>query len=220
VLVSKQEFKAKIWKIYRIVLRKIDPFPHLRYVKKKKFIFIHIPKTAGTSVLKALGIDFRFHLEWPILEAANPQLFRKSYKFCFVRNPYDRLVSVYTYIKGGGAGGVDREFQQLLKDRYETFDKFVLEYLDKDIIHEHPLLKPQYLYIFDFLGNQKVDYIGKFENLEKDFFYISSVISVHAELPCVNTSKREKYSAYYSSELKNKVSTLYSKDFEMLEYTK
>lgn len=218
-----QESKVKlfIWKMYRIVLRKIDPFPHLRYARKNNYIFIHIPKTAGTSVLNALNIKFRQHLEWSVLEAADPALFRRCYKFCFVRNPYDRLVSVYTYLRDGGAGEVDKNLHELVSKKYDSFDKFVLGYLDKDNIHEHPLLKPQYLFIYGFNRECKVDFIGRFENISSDFEGLTNKLSLEdVHLPKMNASKRAEFSDYYNNEIKEKVYSLYVKDFVVLGYDK
>lgn len=206
------------WKIYRILLRKSDPFPHLQYARKHKFIFIHIPKTAGTSILNALEIKFRHHSNWSVYEAADPKLFRHCYKFCFVRNPYDRIVSVYTYLKGGGAGYVDKEFHKLIVEQYDTFEKFVLEYLNKDVIHEHHLLIPQYLYIYGFNNTCKVDYIGRFENLNNDFSKIAERLSLDIELPKMNASKRKIYQEYYTQQIQEKIHYLYNKDFLILNY--
>lgn len=209
--------KKKLWGIYKWFLRIIDPFPHIRYAKQRRFLFIHIPKNAGTSVLKALGIQFRHHSDCAVFEASDPALFRNCYKFCFVRNPYDRLVSVYTYLQGGGAGKVDKEFAELVKS-YPDFESFVLNYLNEYNIHEHVLLKPQYLFIYGFNGDLKVDYIGRFENLEGDFGVVAEKIGVKKRLTKYNASKRKNYAEYYTDALYSKVSRLYKRDFELFGY--
>ena len=103
-------------------------------------------------------------------------------------------------------------------DNYPTFDVFVREFLDYDIIHEHPLLRPQYLYIYGFGNVCKVDFIGKFENLAADFEYITSKIEISVQLKKINASNRKRYDEYYNDITRKKVHLLYGKDFDLFGY--
>lgn len=66
-------------------------------------IFVHIPKTAGTSVLAALGADpvFDTHAPAAIYRDAYPDLFAGAYSFAFVRNPWDRFASSFHFMRDG-----------------------------------------------------------------------------------------------------------------------
>ncbi|MAT52323.1 MAG: hypothetical protein CMK32_14190 [Porticoccaceae bacterium] len=212
------DIKHAYWQSYRTILRRIDPYPHLNYARKNGYIFVHIPKTAGTSVLNALGIPFRVHADWKVLEASDPVLFRESFKFCFVRNPFDRLVSVYSYLLGGGAGITDAELSELLNASFDTFDKFVSNFLNFHVIHQHPLLRPQYLYVCDLGSRLKVDFVGRYESLDKDFSSIAERLNMPSSLPMLNTSDRKPFSDYYGPETIEKVVSLYLMDFEIFNY--
>lgn len=194
--------------------------PYRAYTKKCQCIFIHIPKTAGTSILKALMGDriYRIHFTYLDYLRADSKKFHAYYKFAIVRNPWDRAVSSYQYLIQGGDKRGDLYFQELFLSKYDTFDKFVLEYLDKDKIHEHVLFKPQYLYLYDH-KECKVDFIGKFENLDSDFEKIMKKINIDSKLSKVNSSKRNHYITYYSKkEVKEKINDLYRKDIELFDY--
>ncbi|MCC5796454.1 MAG: sulfotransferase family 2 domain-containing protein [Methylophaga sp.] len=67
---------------------------------KNKFIFIHVPKAAGTSLKTALNLSFRDagHLPLTYYEHLHPEEYREFYKFAFVRNPWSRLLSAYNYM--------------------------------------------------------------------------------------------------------------------------
>ncbi len=200
----------------------INPYPYRNYTIKHKCIFIHIPKTAGTSILTALSKNRinRDHASYEIFLRADPKKFHEYYKFSFVRNPWDRIVSTYEYLIQGGNKNEDIYFQILFKSKYDTFNKFVLDYLDKDSIHEHGMFKPQYLYIYNHKMECQVDYIGKFENLDRSFMEISKSLNLPYELPKINQSKRREYKDYFRNEdVKNKINQLYKKDIEYFKYS-
>ncbi|MFM9976646.1 MAG: sulfotransferase family 2 domain-containing protein [Sphingomonadaceae bacterium] len=66
-------------------------------------IFVHIPKTAGTSVLAALGAPpvFDTHAPARAYARAYPEFYARAYKFAFVRNPWDRFASSFHFMKHG-----------------------------------------------------------------------------------------------------------------------
>ena len=64
---------------------------------KHKFIFIHINKCGGTSIDKVFSGKFRGHKKAFDYKKLNPKEFENYFKFTFVRNPWDRVVSFYHY---------------------------------------------------------------------------------------------------------------------------
>ena len=69
---------------------------------KHKCIFIHIPKCAGTSVEVNFSNKHSNHCPVAVFARKYPRKFKNYFKFSFVRNPFDRLVSVYAYYVNGG----------------------------------------------------------------------------------------------------------------------
>ncbi|GAA5218524.1 sulfotransferase family 2 domain-containing protein [Corallincola platygyrae] len=190
---------------------------------KYECIYIHIPKAAGTSVLSALmdgdPNPDRDHTGFKTYLESNPAKFNRYFKFSFVRDPWDRLISVYTYLKGGGNGGADRYFEQLIADKYPTFEDFVLEYLDKDRIHQHILLRPQFLFLYDHKDECRVDFVGRLESIDDDFENVAARLKLECKLPKSNRSKRKKKEAYLSNpKVINKIADLYSRDIELFGY--
>ena len=207
--------------IKKILKRIYVPYPYKWYMIKNKFIFIHIPRTGGTSftsLFNSYGI--REHYSYRIYMLSNLKKFNTYFKFCFVRNPYDRCVSTYLYLKAGGNRKGDLYFKELIEKKYYTFDKFILDYLDLHLIHEHNLFKPQFRYIYNFQKECMVDFIGRYESINKDFLYISKKINNRKDLPHINRSNKLKIQTNYydDSNVKRKVFDLYKKDFELLVY--
>ena len=213
---------------------------------KYKAVFVHIPKTAGMSVeqvfIDAHGLNW-FSREALIL-GANPhptmgperishlyaeeyvglgylekEKFDQYYKFSFVRNPWDRLVSQYYY----------RKF-----DLQMSFTKFV-DYAfsiseNRSDFARH--IVAQYQYLFDSSGNLLVDFVGRYENIRNDFIVVSDNLSLSAkELPKVNMygdqrwrrllrlkKKRPGYHSHYNDELRDRVGEFYALDVEHFGY--
>ena len=200
-------------------------YPYRKYFKKHKVIFIHIPKTAGTSILSVLagkGKIRRDHTPWNVYSSINRWRFARYFKFTFVRNPYDRAVSTYEYLAKGGNGMDDMVFKTYFEEHGIDFDRFVLEYLDCDKLLQHELFRPQYVYIYDFHENLKVDYVGRFETIEKDYAALSEKIGLAQELPKKNMSNRSRsYREYYKNpKVAARILELYGKDFDLLGYDK
>lgn len=197
----------------------MDPYPHIRYMKKHKYLFIHIPKTAGTSILDALSIRFRHHADFRVFKSAKPVLYLSVFKFCFVRNPYDRAVSTYLFLKNGGSGSTDKELCEYINSVSHDFESFVFNLLDQDILHTHPLFKPQYSYVCNFNYQLMVDFVGKFENIEQDWAAIAQKIGAPTSLKKLNAQKKFSYKGFYTDSIAKRVFELYRKDFEIFDYS-
>ena len=78
---------------------------------KRKCVFVHVPKCAGNSIVKAFGSDTHSH------QPANYYWREKKilnyYLFSIVRNPWDRFLSAYLFLKDGGINDVDKFFLYL-----------------------------------------------------------------------------------------------------------
>ena len=73
------------------ILNQKPSFP--TYFDEHQCIFIHTPKTAGISIIHALGFQntHTWHLPLKYYEATEPEKFNRYFKFGLVRNPWDRF---------------------------------------------------------------------------------------------------------------------------------
>ena len=135
------------------------------------------------------------------------------YKFCFVRNPYDRLFSAYTFLKEGGINNQDLEFSNSYLQEFASFDEFVLKGLEKEEIINWVHFKPQYTFVCDENDNIVMDFVGKMENLNADFNTVCKHLNIESELQKLNMSSAKKNE--FSEEVKAMIRLKYQKDFNL-----
>lgn len=192
---------------------------------KHKLIFIHIPRTGGSSIEKALcGKDwFNIHAPSKHLTAYSAkkiyaEYWNKYFKFTFVRNPWDRMVSLLKY---GNFYGVYLGVKNIINaENYFTNFKKV-EY-DKRYFNEnqfndyHPIERSIYQNIF----GTEMNFIGRFENLEEDFSKICLMNNIKNKkiLHLEKNHNREHYCNYYDSKSKSLIEEKYYKDIKLFNY--
>jgi hypothetical protein len=186
----------------------------------KKAIFIHIPKCAGISINKALfgnlaGGHTRLD-EYLVIFGAKE--IEDYFKFTFVRNPWDRVVSAFHFLKSGGTNEYDLRFSQRELTKFSNFSEFVVEWLNPESIWTRHHFKPQNFYIIDKYKKINLDYIAFFENIDKDFVHIANRLNVSEGLQKVNTSDRVDFRSYYTDQAAEVVAKIYRQDIELLGY--
>jgi hypothetical protein len=197
--------------------------------KKYNFLYVHIQKTAGTSIsYRLFELDNTVLLNYghSFIDSVDYSTYNKFYKFCFVRNPFDRLVSWYNMMLHKGVGN---DFSKYLLTNSKNFSEFIN--LTK-IIYEtnklewdgkNPYPKSigfnQLDYVSDNKGNVLVDFIGRFENLNEDYDKIIEKIGVkNLPLPHLNKFEYKDYRTYYTDKDIEKVYKIYEKDIKYFGY--
>lgn len=215
-------------------------------------IFVHVPKAAGQSIERfflelhglswanraplllrrnddpARGPERLAHLFAPEYVACGhigEVEFDRYFKFAFVRNPWDRLVSEYLYQGGRRIGS----FRQFVLEAAQPLDP----HLDA---FRH--LAPQVRYLYDRTGRLRVDFVGRFERLQDDFARVCDRLGIpDPSLPHVNAAppergrrwamprliarsaaRRDRYVRYYDRRLRDLVAERYAEDIEAFGY--
>tara|TARA_R110000751_G_scaffold50614_1_gene111682 strand:+ start:946 stop:1602 length:657 start_codon:yes stop_codon:yes gene_type:complete len=212
---------------------------------KHKFIFIHIPKCAGTSISTALypysnkydtilggspdspeeiikEDGFRIHKHSTAQEIkryATPERWEEYFVFTFVRHPVDRIISTYEWWKHTDAAW-DPETKRIINEM--SFKEFVFS--------DYTGL-PQIDYLVSRGGGKKhfvedkfkteIDFIGSKEWINRDFAYVCGLL----ELPRIVLSKenvslnRHPDNDYYlDDEIRREIQRKFHQDYGLLNY--
>jgi hypothetical protein len=186
-------------------------------------LFVHIPKCAGTSVVDALfGRPVGNHRTIASLRLAfTAEEYRRMFKFTFVRNPWDRLVSTYHYLRAGGQGEKDAAWARRLGVGEMGFRDFVMEGLSEETIDGAYHFRPQAQFVT--LGRDRpveMDFVGRFETIGRDFETVRARLGVAARLPERNRGRArpDGYREAYDDETRDRVGRLYARDVALFGY--
>jgi hypothetical protein len=192
-------------------------------------IFVHIPRTGGTSIETALGVssdarventslmfgriaspalksralstDFLQHLTASELRDLLGDEFKDYFRFAFVRNPWERMVSVYFYHRK--VTGQTMSFHEFLKWGED---------------HQRNHLVPQHEFVVDKDGNLLVDFVGRFERMSEDFSKVCAALKIERELPHLNAATIGDYRSCYNDATREIVDRIYGEDIERFNY--
>jgi len=188
-------------------------------INNKRILFIHIPKTGGTSIetwLESLGVMNFYAPLTPDGFRSSPQHFRMAdfnllfgedyqwdYAFTIVRNPYEKLRSEYFY----------RATNQKRHSYSEWIRRLLTQYIKNNFVLDNHL-RPQNHFIESNLD------VFKFEDgMDNIIAEIAPKIGVDkpAVVPKENVSVKQE--TKLSNETLNLINRIYKNDFDQLGYT-
>lgn len=153
----------------------------------KKFIFIHIPKTGGIAVCRALGVKPHGHIKY--FEYENILKINRYFTFTVIRDPVFRFISAYNYLAAGGRNKFDLKSKKEFNITKDNFNNFIdgLGNMQKIPIH----FQTQSSFLLNKQNNLNINFICKFEQLDKDFKELTKILNLEdVQLQKENISKK------------------------------
>ncbi len=161
-----------------------------------KCIFIHTPKTGGTSLIDAFGMSFNNDIDSHFLNMGlygnryDWDNYRSNYKnyytFSVIRNPWDRFVSGWKYCNSTKNRSL-LDVLQNLPNRCNWHDWLHLTVSQYNMLYSE--------------GKCVVNKLVRFENLQSDFDNICDDISMpRRKLKHLNTTIRKHYKEYFTTQ--------------------
>lgn len=193
------------------------------------FLFIHVPKAAGQSLSARLGGVTRTLPGHAPLWWVDPKVRHDRFSFGFVRNPWDRLVSLYAFQSTKKVkNGESPEYQQHIRDigfrRWLLEDRMFMpqdqSWMSTDL---PPMQQRSQMWWVD-----GCDFIGTVERLEEDFGSILPMLHLRRrwwqlftpelKLRHCNRSVRSAYRDYYDNETAAFVARHFASEIDRFEY--
>ncbi|MCG3169176.1 MAG: hypothetical protein CALGDGBN_00689 [Pseudomonadales bacterium] len=190
---------------------------HMFKIREKylsHFVFVHINKTGGTSIAKALRLPLEHRTAHEKLVYMGQERWNKKFSFCFVRNPWDKVVSHYHY-------RVSTNQSNMAVDAISFGDWVRRAYQNKEpkYFDVPRMFSPQIDWMSDQNGNNIISYAGRYENLQEDFDFVCNKIEIAPiKLPHLKASYRSNYQDYYDKQSKFIVASHFRKDIKAFGY--
>jgi len=198
-----------------------------------KAIFIHIPKNAGESIEKAMGmygglpaetlwgrVENRFvlqHLTATELQDSGlvtQEIWRQYFKFAVVRNPWSKAVSEYNWYLRYGPSVSFNEWLDSVEHRIKINQSIHMKEIGHNI--------EQYKFVFDENGELLVDSLIRFESIETEFKELCRERGWNCHLTHEQATKSKSdtpFRDYYDQDSAEKVAHIYRMDIEKLGYS-
>jgi hypothetical protein len=201
-----------------------------------RFVFVHVPKTGGTSVAKTLrpfaegtngftrlanratskalagNLFSQFNQPLPAHSQAIEyrdflgEVYANYYSFSFVRNPFDWHVSLYEYIRQTPRTPNHQEFQTL------SFDEFI-----ERRCGEAPSFQKDF--VLSENGEKLVDFVGRFETIDVDFQSITETLGIKVKLQHRNKTRRSEARHYFTEKSQALIVEALDEDFKQFGYS-
>lgn len=198
---------------YGTVKRRQLVFLQTKYFSE--FSFIHINKTGGSSIERALGVPLIHETAQVFRNRIGVQRWEERFSFAIVRNPWDRAVSHYHYrMMTNQTNLVDNQldFKDWLKHVYvERSPKY---------LNEEKMFLTQMDWILDENGKVMVNYIGRFEDMQRAWDEICENLNrKQTKLPHVKKSLRGDFRQYYDNESCAIIGDYFKSDVDYFKYS-
>lgn len=196
---------------------------------ERRLIFIHIPKNAGTSIIKAIGVQ-NILIDKTIEEykVQYDEYWDKYKKFTVVRDPIDRFISAYKYARmkesgwfsATGEEGLDKHPHYELCNKLDINGYVEYIYYNKKVYYNgkeyNPSIIPQTFIISNKNKEIEIDFFVRYENLLEDLKKIGI-----DNIEKLNSSKiKDDRVIQLTRKSKNMLYEIYDVDYQNFNYTK
>jgi chondroitin 4-sulfotransferase 11 len=193
-----------------------------------KTIFIHIPKSAGESIEKALGMYGKEESLWGVrggkvlqhltpkqllrFRIIDPDVWDAYFSFAVVRNPWDKAVSEYHWYC--------RWHPPIPFDAWVLGLSFRMNQPVAKIVEVgHDIEQHEFTHLD---GKQIVDHVARFEDIDAEWAHIQDKLGL-PQSQLLNDGAtasvgRGEYEGYYTDLTKDVIAEIYAKDVELFGY--
>ncbi len=203
----------RIIKKLKVLLGILSNSP-LRQGEAGNFVFIHINKTGGTSIAKAIELPNIRHLTVKdVIGIIGQNEFNRAFVFTVVRNPWAKAFSLYNYKK------LKNKYMQRNPLSFSEWVECTFGEKKDPNYYDNPIkFAPQVEWLKDNSGKIPEMEVLRFETLSGDFDRIKDKLGVDISLPHLNATKAGRYTDYYDTKTKEIVEEWFREDIERFGY--
>jgi hypothetical protein len=185
-------------------------------MRARNLIFVHVPRVAGTSIVRALyGGGCIHHHSMRYYRALDPGFARSADSFALLRDPFDRFASAYAFVRGGGTA-ICRLSDVFARqtEHVNTVDDYLSFLEGRGVLDLDFVMRPQSWFVCDTAGAPLVKNLFLYE--EEDAA-LAAYLARHGvgTLPWLNRAPRAPL--LLNDHQRRRIERLYAADFALIE---
>jgi hypothetical protein len=200
---AKKVYRSLVAPIYRAAS---VPLYDITSSDKHGYTWFRIPKNGTHSIMEVLNAHAP-----PDISSSDVPYFskrhREKFKFCIIRNPWDRLVSVYCN---------KVEMKLMYPECWDRDFAYFIDFVSRQDLMRcdgHIRLQTAMFPV------NEMDYVGRMERFDEDADSIlHKVLKLNGRISHRGAVDRPEYSSFYTNDLKEVVRNLYQKDIQYGDY--
>ena len=185
--------------------------------RQRNLIFLHVPRTGGTSISHALyGRHSVEHYSARCLKAMAPEFWNTTQSFAMVRDPVDRFASSYAFVRDGGTATC--RLSDVFREKTATIrgvDDYLAFIEDRDTLDLDFVMRPQSWFVCD--PQNGLPLVRRLFRYGRDHAALLAYLKPFGidSLPWLNRSVRIPLTLSWRQKLR--VEKIYAGDFALLD---
>ncbi len=184
-------------------------------MRQRKLIFVHVPRAAGTSIVRALyGEGCIRHFPMRYYRAIDPGFAQAAQSFAILRDPVDRFVSAYTFVRQGGTPASRLSAVFAAQTAHITSVDDYLSFLEgRGPLDLDFVMRPQSWFVCGEDGGALVKWLFLYEEDRSALAEFLRPYGIDA-LPWLNRTERTDLAL--TGRQRRRIETLYAQDFALI----
>lgn len=185
-------------------------------MRRRKLIFVHVPRAAGTSIVRALyGTGCIRHVSMRYYRNVDPRLAEEAQSFAVLRDPVDRFLSAYNFVRRGGTPSCRLSAAFAAQTAHIASVDDYLSFLEgRGALDLDFVMRPQSWFVCDADGTVLVKRLFLYGD---DHAQLAAFLRAYGidTLPWLNRSERSE--VYLTARQLLRIKLLYAQDFALID---
>jgi hypothetical protein len=186
-------------------------------MRQRKLIFVHVPRVAGTSIVRVLyGEGCIHHYSMRYYRAVHPAFTQSADSFAVLRDPFDRFASAYAFMRSGGTPSARLSDVFLRQTAHlSTVDDYLSFLEGREALDLDFVMRPQSWFVCDLVTGEPL--VKDLFLLEDDRAALSAYLARWnvGPLPWLNRSSNMRL--LLNIRQRRRIERLYADDFALID---
>ena len=186
-------------------------------MRARNLIFVHVPRVAGTSIVRTLyGDGCIHHHSMRYYRALDPAFAQSAGSFALLRDPFARFASAYAFVLAGGTPS-SRLSDVFVRQtaRVKTVDDYLAFLEGREALELDFVMRPQSWFVCDLVTGAPL--VKDLFLLEDDAAALAAHLAPHKVGPIPWLNRARRADVLLNPRQRRRVERLYADDFALID---